>query len=105
MTREETSVLENEKRSHAQGRVGSEGALVGTEQEIATDIRALLFCLRELFALNCHVNLLIEVKGDEEGKEELSSLEDPLYPRHYVRKHQAMIFGVNGRARRSLRIL
>lgn len=71
MTREETSVLENEKQNHAQGRVGSEEALVGTEQEITTDICALLFCLRELFALNCHVNLLIEVKGDEEGKEEI----------------------------------
>lgn len=33
MTREENSVLENEKESHAQGRVGSEGALVGTEQK------------------------------------------------------------------------
>lgn len=43
MTREETRVLENEKQSHDQGRVGSEGALVGTEQEIATDISALLF--------------------------------------------------------------
>lgn len=85
--------------------MGSEGALVGTEQEIATDISALLFCLRQLFSLNCHVNLLNEVKGDKEGKEELSSLEDPLCPRHYIRKHQAMIFGVSGRARLSLRIL
>lgn len=59
MTMEENRVWGNEKQSHAQGRVCSEGHLVGTEQrKIAVAIFTLLFCLKDMFGLNCHLNLL-----------------------------------------------
>lgn len=43
----------------------------------------LVFCLKELFALNCHLHLL-KVMGEDERRRFLS-LENPL--RHYNRMH------------------
>lgn len=53
-------------------------------KEIAVAVFALVFGLRELFALNRHLNLLIQVKGEDERRN-LSSLENRL--RHYTRMH------------------
>ena len=53
-------------------------------KEIAVVIFALLFCFKESFALNCHLNLQIQVKGEEERRN-LLPLEDPL--RHSTRMH------------------
>ena len=62
MPREANCVLGQEKQSRGRGSVSSEGLWVGTEQ------KRWMFCLKELFALNRHPDLLIQGKG-EEGKE------------------------------------
>lgn len=84
MTMEENSVLGNEKQS-----CPGKGVLRGASgrqraKEIAVAVFALVFCLKELFTLNCRLNVLIQVKG-EDKRRNLLFLENPR--RHYTRMH------------------
>lgn len=76
--------------------MSSQGLWVGTEQKRSW------FCLKELFALNRHPNLLIQGKG-EEGKEGAVTCGGPT--ESWTLQQEASVLGASGGARSSLWIL